>query len=82
MIETLILMHTKCYVTISLADIAKGVKLESVEIAEKHILRMIEEGKLCAKINLQDGNTIVLIYQQYLQKLITNSSYLFRNGSF
>lgn len=53
--EKLILMYTKCYVTLSLEDIAKGVKLESAEVAEKYMLRMIEQGKICAVINLQDG---------------------------
>lgn len=53
--EKLILMYTKCYVTLSLEDIAKGVKLNSAEVAEKYMLRMIEQGKICAVINLQDG---------------------------
>merc|ERR1712137_1414650 len=48
-------MYTKCYITLSLHDIAKGVELESAEMAEKYLLRMIEQGKICAVINMQDG---------------------------
>mmetsp|Transcript_32961 Transcript_32961/g.51098 ORF Transcript_32961/g.51098 Transcript_32961/m.51098 type:complete len:420 (-) Transcript_32961:34-1293(-) len=53
--EKLILRFTKCFITLSLHDIAKGVQLESADIAEKYMLRMIEQGKICATINLQDG---------------------------
>ena len=53
--EKLISMYTKCYITLSLHDIAKGVELESAEMAEKYLLRMIEQGKICAVINMQDG---------------------------
>jgi len=53
--EKLILMYTKCFVTLSLQDIANGVQLESVEVAEQYMLRMIEHGKICAVINQQDG---------------------------
>merc|ERR1712137_765514 len=53
--EQQIKMRTKCFLTLSLQDIAEGVKLPSIEEAEKYVLRMIEEGKICATINQKDG---------------------------
>jgi len=53
--EQQILTLTKCYVTLSLADIASATSLASSQEAEEHLLRMIERGQIHAVISLQDG---------------------------
>jgi len=47
--------HTQTYITLSLQDIAKSVKLPSDKDAEKHVLQMIENGEIFASINQKDG---------------------------
>jgi len=46
---------TQTYLTFSLKDIATGAKLNSVQEAEKQVLRMIESGEIFATINQKDG---------------------------
>jgi len=46
---------TQTYLTFSLKDIASGVKLNSVQEAEKQVLKMIESGEIFATINQKDG---------------------------
>lgn len=46
---------TQTYLTRSLADIAKTVKLKDAKEAELYLLKMIEKGEISAKINQKDG---------------------------
>jgi len=46
---------TATYMTLSLADIAKNVGLQSAKQAEQVLLRMIENGEINAVINQKDG---------------------------
>jgi len=47
--------HTQTFLTLSLSQIADSVKLPSPKVAEKAILRMIEDGQIFATINQKDG---------------------------
>lgn len=46
---------TETYMTLSLTDIAKAIKVQSVKDAETQLLRMIENGEISAIINQKDG---------------------------
>jgi COP9 signalosome complex subunit 3 len=46
---------TETYMTLSLADIAKSIKVSSVKEAETQLLKMIENGEINAVINQKDG---------------------------
>lgn len=46
---------TDTYMTLSLSDIAKQAKLESVQEAEQELLKMISNGEINAIINQKDG---------------------------
>jgi len=46
---------TNTYVTLSLRDIATAAKLETQEEAEMHVVKMIDEQAIFAKINQKDG---------------------------
>lgn len=46
---------TNTYVTLSLRDIATAAKLETQEEAEAHVVKMIDEQAIFAKINQKDG---------------------------
>jgi len=47
--------HTQTYLTLSVKDIQESVKLPSCEVAERHILRMIENGQIFATMSQKDG---------------------------
>lgn len=46
---------TETYMTLSLTDIAKAIKVQSVKDAETQLLSMIENGEINAVINQKDG---------------------------
>lgn len=46
---------TGTYMTLSLADIAKNIKVNSVQEVEQQLLKMIEKGEINAVINQKDG---------------------------
>lgn len=54
--ETQISALTKCFITLSLEDIAKSVNLPSASVAEKYLVRMIDSGKINAVIHQQNGS--------------------------
>ncbi|KAJ3281628.1 hypothetical protein HK104_011358, partial [Borealophlyctis nickersoniae] len=49
---------TQTYLTLSLADIAKTVGLDSAAEAERHLLRMIDEGQIYATIGHREGGMV------------------------
>jgi COP9 signalosome complex subunit 3 len=46
---------TQTYLTLSLQDIADTVQLDGPKEAELHILQMIQDGEIFARINQKDG---------------------------
>ena len=46
---------TKTFVTLSLADVASRIGLASTDQAERHIVAMVQEGSIHARISQKDG---------------------------
>ena len=54
---------TKTFVTLSLADVASRIGLASTDQAERHIVAMVQEGSIHARISQKDGkNFFVLMF--------------------
>ncbi|RKO84540.1 hypothetical protein BDK51DRAFT_9647, partial [Blyttiomyces helicus] len=49
---------TRTYLTLSLADMARSVDLASAGAAERHVLRMIDEGQVYATVSQSDGGMV------------------------
>lgn len=55
-----ILRLTKTFLTLSLADVAARVQLQSAAQAEGYLVAMIQDGEIYAKINQKDGMVVFL----------------------
>ena len=63
---------TKCYVTLSLADMATQLQLDSPEAAENQLLRMIESGKINAVIHGDKGTVKALPFSPKSHRKVDN----------
>jgi COP9 signalosome complex subunit 3 len=63
-VKTSVKRLTKTFVTLSLAELANRVGLDTPAEAEKLVVRMIEQGEIHASISQKDGEEKDIIYKR------------------